>query len=200
MSVFEIQSAAQVGEAVEATLKEHLPETLELPTVKEYLGDRAAVFRDVREWQQLPSLEAIATAQLPAVAIVSPGLVREPTLKRSADAYETTWRVAIGIYDRDKSPSHNATQARVRDWVTLARITLLRHPTLGGVARRVVWAGEEYDLLPDRTKARTIGAGALAVDVTIDVPDPMGFVGFGATGVVASVNPTVTIDPVNPTP
>lgn len=194
MSDFGIQTAAQVGDAVEATLKDHLRETLELDVVKAYLGDRAATFRDIREWQQLPSLEAIATAQLPAAAVVSPGLVREPIRKRSGDAYETTWRVAVGIYDRDKSPRHNDTQAKVRDWVAFLRMTLLRNPTLGGVARRVVWAGEEYDLLPDRNKARTIGAGALAVDVTVDVPDPMG---LGVFPVATTAAPDLTV---NPTP
>lgn len=194
MTDFGIQSAAQVGAAVEATLRDGLPQTLELATVKAYLGDRAATFRDVREWQQLPTIEAIASAQYPAVAIVSPGLVREPTRKRSGDAYETTWRVAVGIYDREKSPDHNATQDKVRDWVALLRITLLRTPTLGGVSRRVTWAGEEYDLLPDRNKARTIGAGALAVDVTVDVPDPLG---LGAFPSVTSTAPDLTV---NPTP
>lgn len=192
MTDFGIQSAAQVGDAVEAILRQELPKTFELAGVKAYLGDRAATFRDVREWQQLPEVQAIASAQLPAVAIVSPGLVSPPARKRSSDVYETTWRVAVGIYDREKSSDHTATQNKVRDWVSLLRITLLRNPTLGGVARRVAWAGEEYDLLPDRKNARTIGAGALAVDVTVDVNDPLG---FGIFPTVTTLAPTV-----NPTP
>jgi hypothetical protein len=169
-----VQSAAQICRAVEDTLKKALPMVLEIPEVKAYLGERAKAFRDVREWQQLPTIEAIASAQYPAVAIVSPGLVEEPVYSRADDAWKTKWRVAVGIYDRSRNSDHGETQDRIRDWVAFIRTALLRNPTLGGVVRGVSWAGEEYDLLPDRNKARTIGAGALAVDIRVDVPNTLG--------------------------
>jgi hypothetical protein len=168
-----IQSADQLCRAVEGTLRVALPAVLEVPEVKAYLGDRARAFRDVREWQQLPTIEAIASAQYPAVAIVSPGLTEPPTYSRADGLWKTTWRVAVGIYDKSRDSKHAETQARIRDWVAFLRIGLLRNPTLGGVVRSTTWVGEEYDLLPDRNRARTIGAGALAVDIKADVPDTL---------------------------
>lgn len=190
---FGVQSVDQICQAVEHTLQSVLPQVLELPEVKTYLGERAKIFRDVQDWQQLPTIEAIASAKYPAVAIVSPGLVEPPTYNRSSDVYKTTWRVAVGIYDRSRTSDHSATQAMIRDWVAFIRTALLRNPTLGGVVRSVQWAGEEYDLLPDRNKARTIGAGALAVDIMADVPNTLG---LGLPAVIT----TSTDLTVNPTP
>lgn len=176
MSDLGVQSADQVLVALEGTLKQALPMVLQLPEVKAYLGADAVAYRPITTWQQLPTIAAIATADYPAVAITSPGLVEPPVYKASRDCWETWWRAAIGIYDRAgvDDDGHRATQALVRNWIAFLRTAALRNPTLGGVSRAIHWAGEDYDLLPDRSMARTIGAGALALDIKVDVPNTLG--------------------------
>ena len=171
-----IQSVDQVLVALEQTLKTALPQVLDLDQVKAYLGDRATEFVAITTWQQVPTIEAIATADYPAVAITSPGLSAPPIYKRSTDTWETTWRAAVGIYDRTgvDDGGQSVTQARVRDWIAFIRTAAIRNPTLGGTVRGLQWVGEEYDLLPDRDKARTIGAGALALDIRVDVRNTLG--------------------------
>ena len=173
---FGVQSVDQVLVALQQTLEQAVPQVLELDQVKAYLGQRAAGFQKITTWQQVPTLEAIATADYPAVAMTSPGLVEPPAYKRSSYTWETTWRAAVGLYDRVgvDDGGQSATQQRVRDWIMILRTAALRNPTLAGTARWIRWAGEEYDLLPDRNKARTIGAGALALDIRVDVPDTLG--------------------------
>lgn len=171
-----VQSVDQILVALEQVLKSAVPQVLDLPGTKAYLGERAKDFADITTWQQVPTLEAIASADYPAVAITSPGLVEPPIYKRSTDLWETTWRASIGIYDRTgiDDGGQSATQQRVRDWIMILRTAALRNNTLAGIARGLWWAGEEYDLLPDRNKARTIGAGALALDVRVDVRNTLG--------------------------
>jgi hypothetical protein len=171
-----IQSADQVLVALEGTLRQALPQVLDLPEVKAYLGEAAVNYRPITTWQQLPTIQAIATADYPAVAITSPGLVQAPTYSRSSDSWETWWRAAVGIYDRAgvDDDGHRETQALVRNWIAFLRTAALRNQTLGGAARAVVWSGEDYDLLPDRNNARTIGAGALALDIKVQVPNTLG--------------------------
>ncbi|HXH77314.1 hypothetical protein [Nocardioides sp.] len=187
--MIEIGSADELCKAAETTLRAALPMVLNLPEVKGYLGARAPEFEAIKEWHQLPTLEAISSAKFPAVVITTPGLVGPPVYQRSKQSWETTWRLAIGIYDR--AGDHAATSARVRDWIAFIRTALLRNVTLGGVAKGITWAGEEYDLLPDRKHARTIGAGALAIDVRVDVPDTLGL------GLPAATKTTTTLT-VNP--
>lgn len=176
MSELGIQSADQVLVALEETLRTTLPQVLELPEVKAYLGTTAADYRPITTWEQLPTLAAIATADYPAVAITSPGLVQPPAYQRSKDSWETWWRAEVGIFDRAgfDDDGHRITQAMVRNWIAWLRTAALRQQTLGGAARAVVWAGEEYDLLPDREQARTIGAGVLALNIKVDVPNTLG--------------------------
>lgn len=176
MSDLGIQSADQVLVALEETLRATLPLVLELPEVKAHLGSSAADYREITTWQQLPTLQAIATADYPAVAIMSPGLVGPPEYQRSRDCWTAWWRAEVGIFDRHgvDDAGHSATQRLVRNWVAWLRTAALRQQTLGGAARAVVWAGEEYDLLPDREQARTIGAGTLMLNIKADVPDTLG--------------------------
>lgn len=159
-------SANDLCAAVEAVLREHLP-------------DLAASrgLDPVRTWQQLPTLDALTAANLPGIAVTSPGLSTTPT--RRATRYDATWRIVVGCFVR--ATDHATTAAATRDWAAVIRQVMLQHPTLGGVATGVEWAGEEYAERPERSSARTLGGCAVALDVTarnvIDaepyvVPDP----------------------------
>lgn len=137
--------------AAEAMLRAHLP------VLAESLG-----LKPIQEWQQVPTPEALSTADTPALAIACPGLATPPT-KRST-GYDAPWRLVVGVYDRGED--HTDTQARTRKWAAAVRQVLVQHPTLGGVAAGVRWVGEEYAERPERSSARTLGGCAVAVDVT----------------------------------
>lgn len=181
-------TAQDVCDAVETVLRAHLPDLATrtgLPTVK--------------EWNQLPTLEALTTAKVPALAVTSPGLAGPPT--RRSTGWEADWRVVVGVYDRDKS--HAATAARTRRWAAVVRQVVLQHPGLGGVAVGTVWVGEEYAERPERSAARTLGGCAVAFDVTVrDVLDNEPYIapdpsdpGGGDRPTVTSTRRTVTVRP-----
>lgn len=194
-----ILSVDQLCAAAETTLKAAMPDIVATPAFQELLGENAEKYYDpalIQTWQQLPTIEAIATAKLPAVAITSPGLVDEPVYSRSSRLYEVKWRLAIGIYDRDKSTDHSATQARVRNWVAILRTALQSQPTLGGVATGLTWTGEEYSLLPNRNQARTAAAGAVSIDVKAQVPHHTNLGSISGTGgpLVLTTHPTLSVE------
>ena len=136
---------------VEAVLREHLPALAEL-----------ADLRPVVEWQQVPTEEALTAANVPAVAITSPGLTEPPT--RDIRGVNATWRIGVGIIDR--GADYQDTARRTRTWAALVRTVLLQH-LAGDLVREVAWVGEEYALRPESTSARTLGAAAVALDVSV---------------------------------
>lgn len=155
-----VVTAHQVMLAVEAVLRERLPA----------LAIRAGL-EPVATWQQVPTIDALTSASVPALAITSPGITEAP--KRRAGVYEATWRVAIGIYDRGRD--HEATAGRVRTWAAIVRAALTGS-RLGGIAAETTWVGEDYASLPGRDHARTIAGAAVAFDVRVPAalgaPDP----------------------------
>ena len=155
-----IVSADQLCVALEDTLKAHLVTTMTaLGFVEGY--------DQIKTWQQVPTLAALTTAQLPGVAIASPGLVTPPSYSASKGTYTATWRLAVGIYVRGRD--HADTQARTRNWCAGIRLAVLGHKTLGGVASRATWVGEEYADRPGRETARTLAGGVVALNVTADL-------------------------------
>lgn len=183
-----IISVDELCQAAESTLKDLLPQVLQIPAMADLIREPSAPYV-VKTWQQLPVVEAIATADLPGVAITSAGLVEEPTYSRANQAWDTTWRIAVGIYDR--GVDHEDTQARVRNWAALIRTSLQLAPTLGGVAQGLTWSGEQYALLPNRNQARTAAAGAVAFDVKASVRKLT--LGPGIPS-VTSVHPTLSVE------
>lgn len=179
--------------AAESTLRTHLP------AVIAQLGwDPAAVaeleaaarftpFVAPKAWAQVPTLEALTTANFPAGAVTSPGLVDVPVRTgRWGTGHNATWRISVGIYDR--GGSYDETATRVRKWAGLVRATLLNNPTLGGVASSLMWRGEEYRQITVQRAARTLGGCAVAFDVTsenvVDLTDDPS---------VTSASPTVLV-------
>lgn len=183
-----IISADQLCTATESTLRTALPQVLELDSVVEYLGDQADSYWPIKTWQQLPTIEALTGADLPGIAITSPGLVDPPRYLRSKNLWEATFRVAVGVYERGRD--HADTQARVRNYCGFIRAALQRNQTLGGVARSVDWRGEEYALRGNREAARTLAAGAVAFDVAAEVDNTL-VLGLRP---VTSTNATVSVE------
>ncbi|HTW17080.1 MAG TPA: hypothetical protein VMF51_18260 [Nocardioides sp.] len=152
-----IISADDLCQAAEEILTEQLPELITL------LG--VTGFKPVTTWQQVPAIEALTSANFPVGAITSPGLVDRPSKSRGK-GWTATWRLAVGIYDR--GTDHRDTAARSRKWASYVRTVLLQNRTLGGVAKTVTWAGEEYAQLPQKTAARTLGGCAVAFDIEVE--------------------------------
>lgn len=177
--------ADQLCRATEAVLSAQVPALLTL-LVRTDLGR-------IRTWQQLPTIEALSSAQFPAAAITSPGLSGTPIYSRSSNSWTATWRIAVGVYARGKD--HAETAAHVRDWCAVFRTVLLMNKRLGGVAKSLTWVGEEYARIPRKEQARTFGAGAVAVDVTVDNVADFDGLGNQQRPLVLSTHPTLTVQP-----
>lgn len=182
-SDFRVISADDVCTAAETVLRTGLPVLVGLLELDD------AAFPVITEWQQLPTTEALTSANLPAAAVSSPGLTGTP--RRNGDgSWDTVWRVDVGIFAR--GADHSETQERVRTWCALIRTVLLANPSLGGLGQTLSWAGERYALFPQRNTARTFGGGAVSVDVAVDnVAD----LGLSRGPVVLSTHPSLTIQP-----
>jgi hypothetical protein len=161
-----IASASEIVDALETTLSQHLAETITA------LGWDTSKYGPVETWQQLPTLPALSAARFPAGAISTPNTQGAPVWSQADRAHRTTWRVAVGIYDRGRD--HDDTARRIRNWCAAVRLTVRAHRTLGGVALSTTWAGERYELMPNRDQARTFAGGAVAFDVTALVTDTLG--------------------------
>jgi hypothetical protein len=161
-----IASVDELCVGVENALRAHLV------GVMDDLGFTDPIYDVVKTWQQLPTTTALVAASLPGVAVSAAGLVDAPVYSRSSGTWTTTWRIAVGIYERGKN--HADTQARVRNWCAGIRTTLVLHKSLGGLASALSWSGEEYALVPDREQARTIAAAAVAFDVTATISATVG--------------------------
>lgn len=165
-----IVSADELLVALETTLRDHLPATVAALVAQH--GWVADDFPTILEWQQLPTLEALSTADTPAMAVTSPGLVGEPAYSRADGGYRATWALSAGIYDRGEDHAH--VQAKIRRWCAAVRLTVRAHRTLGGVATGSTWIGDRYGLKPNRDQARTLGMGAVAFNVSALVIDTLG--------------------------
>lgn len=171
-------SADELCLAMENTLRDHLPTTL---TQLEW--DHLPA---IREWQQLPSLDALASAAFPAIAVSPSGVTGAPAYSQAEQAYRTTYRIAVGVWDR--GANHAETQKRARDWCAAIRLTVRAHRSLGGVALGSVWAGDRFQLTPNRDQARTFAGGAVAFDVSAFVIDTLGAAPLVATTPTPSVS------------
>lgn len=146
----------------------------------------------IATWEQVPTLRALSTAVVPAGLITSPGLVEAP-LRRGDGSHDATWRVMVGIWDRDAT--YRLTASRARRWAAAVRTTMLAHQSLDGVASGLRWVSEEYDEFPNQGAARTLGGCAVAFDVDAkNVVDLSTFDGSASGGPpVTSTPSTVSI-------
>lgn len=176
-----IRSADELCAAIETVLVDHLDDTM-----NELGWTNEAGYESMRSWRQLPSLDALTAAQLPAGAVIAPDVVGEPVYEASTGLWRTTWRIPVVAYGRGSD--HSDTQARIRNRVAAIRTTLLAHKSLGGLASAMRWTGENHNLIPARDSARSIAAGGISVDVTADVD-----MSLGTLPVVETTFPTVTV-------
>lgn len=186
-------TADDVCFAAETTLRENLASvitTLGLDVAPTPPARPGKAFTPPGNWDQVPTLEALSSANFPAGAITSPGLTGPPVRRgRWGTGYDVTWRLAVGIYDRGRT--YNETASRNRTWAALVRATMLQHPTLGGLVSSLTWVGEEYRQIPGRAAAKTLGGCAVAFDVIVE-----NVVDLSADPTVSSAaQPDLTVQP-----
>jgi hypothetical protein len=151
-----------ICEAVEQILTDQLSAAL---AAQGAMREAPTALDLVLHWHQLPSRQALHTAELPAGAITSPGLVGVP-IRDELGHYRATWSVAVAVYAR--GVDHNDTTQRMRAYAAAVRDVLIANPSLGGVAIGVRWTHEEYALLDPRA-SRT--EGGCMVEIEVDVQD-----------------------------
>ncbi|BBH17500.1 hypothetical protein Back2_17870 [Nocardioides baekrokdamisoli] len=157
-----IRSVDELCTAAETILKTYL-----VNTMTGFGYTTGAGYKPIKTWQQVPTVTALSTADLPGIAIVASDTVGDPIYQAVTDTWLTTWRISTGLYVR--GGTHDETQARVRNYIAAIRATYLTHKSLGGYCRPIQWKGEGYNLLPARNEARTIAAGACTFDATVEV-------------------------------
>lgn len=169
--------------------------TAALPTVLEALGldepdGGRAAFTPPANWTQVPTLEALQAAVMPAGAVTTTGITGTP--RRSSTGTDATWRIRVGMFDRGRD--YNETANRIRTWAAIIRAVITMNPTLGGVASGSRWVGETYRQLPQVGVARTLGGCSVEFDV--DARNVMDLSELdGVVPVVNSTHPHVTVRP-----
>lgn len=156
-------SVAQVCDAAEEILRAHLPDVVD--AAGRGPGTRDALGR-VKRWDQVPTLAALMAANpasFPTGGVTTPGLAGPP-VRQGAGAYDATWRIEVGVFDR--ASTWTTTARLLRDWAAVLRQTLCAHPTLGGIAEQTAWVGEDYRQIADRS-SRTLGGCSVRFDVLV---------------------------------
>lgn len=111
---------------------------------------------DIDHWPEL---------QLPAVVIVSPGIVERPT-KDGAGRYTAVFGLAIGVVVNARDQAAANLNAKLYGACVVAM--LLHHPSLGGFASALDWVDLSYDDVP--ADYLSVGAYA-AAGFEVTVPD-----------------------------
>lgn len=116
-------------------------------------------------WKVLPTRDAMAADQLPALFVTSPGAAPQAEQDGDGDV-SGTWRMQVFVIARGQTFEDVARDVAI--YTLAVRLAAVQHPTLSGMARQTEWAGETYDVL-DPTAGRTLGGGRVDLDVTVDI-------------------------------
>lgn len=137
------------GDMVEDATIAHLQNWL--PT---YLGELERVTgREPLSVQMPRSYSTVARfshrpqEQLPAVIVVSPGIVGTP--ERRGDGSVSAWfRIEIGVLSAGRAGVVEDGGRLAKLYGAAVRVLMLQHPALGGIASATTLSGESYDVLP----------------------------------------------------
>lgn len=170
--------AGEVCNLVELALRRRLPSTL---AAANRLGG-VPILRDIgaagepeydwinldaiEAYGQVPDPDALDKAALPAIAVSSTGTAGEA--RRDEENYlSITWVVLATVYAR--GGDYDETAAVVRGYTKVVRDTLLWYPSLDEqTSIRAASIDEQYGRMGSPGQARTIGGGAVLVEVDVD--------------------------------
>lgn len=154
MSIFgPIISSDQVEDAIRNTLRDWFPTYL-----REYelqAGIPANSLPEPRAYIVTNDVEKEPEDQMPAILVVSPGLVEEP-MPDGEGLYRAPFGVAVAVFT--SASDRESTEDLVRQYVAMARAIMLHKQTYGGIGDGTRWVDESYAELTFDDE-RTIGAG-----------------------------------------
>jgi hypothetical protein len=154
-----------IEQAARATLEAWLPSHLAHQERRKGLPARTIPLP--RSWPTVDEFDPEPHEQLPSIVLVSPGTVGEPE-RRQGGRIRATWRLEIvfAVAARDER------QARMIRSVYAAAIRSALEqgdPTLGGVAERTRWAGDEHAI--GRSQGDRSPRALVEVDFQVTVND-----------------------------
>jgi hypothetical protein len=109
----------------------------------------------IRAWTTSPDFEKWPEDQLPAVLLISPGLV-DPPLADGQGFYRVRFSMGLAAIVSTSQMDETAVLAKL--YCATLRTCLLQHQSLEGFAAGVEWIDENYDDLPS-IDDRSLGAG-----------------------------------------
>lgn len=127
-------------------------------------GVVAGSYARPRSYTASNEFERFDEAQLPAIVVVSPGLVGTP-VRQALGVYRTTWALGVGVVCSGND------EADVREMVNLytvaIRTLLIQRPSLGQFAAGLNYEDEKYDEISSE-KRRSLQAGYVVCSVEVD--------------------------------
>lgn len=156
-------TADDVLQALEQTLRDHLPTTLQRLTVAKQVA-----LAPPASYEQVADPAVLTPAQTPTVSLSSPGIEGDP--RHVGDGiYQATWVCIVELYVRsDTVASYRAVARTVRVYAAAIRETVMQHASLGGLASAVEWVAEDYAGVANLDDSRTLGGGFVQFNVTVD--------------------------------
>lgn len=155
-------SAHTVREGLKTHLQAWLPSTL--ATACRLHGLEPDALPLPKTWKVLATRDAMVADQLPALFVTSPGAAPDAEQDGDGDV-GATWRLQTFIIVREQDFETVARDVAI--YALAVRLAAVQHPTLGGIAIGVDWAGETYDVI-DPTAGRTLGGGRVDLDVQVE--------------------------------
>lgn len=154
-----------------------------------------------RSFVLAPDEDRFVEDQLPSCLIVVPDIV---SIHQGRGEYRATWDVRLGAVvsgqNRDNTLELTMLYTLALRMIALQKSSLKGHPDEGRPAFAVGldWIGERYDLLDFDEGRRTLGGGAVLLNVTVDSVVASGVMAGPST---PSADPTIdpgpaaTVDP-----
>lgn len=154
-----VVTADEVCQAVQATLEAWMPTAL---------AAFAAALDEPEldaphDYEQVPTVDALTSADLPSVGILTPGLAAPPVRDEDGNL-QCTWRVNVVAFIR--GDDYAVTQHNTRLYAAAIATILTQQHTLLGFAAGTRLVAEDYE--PITAGARTLGGALVSVDVTVD--------------------------------
>jgi len=150
-----------------------------LAEIERQHGYEAGAISRVKGWAIGASFDKWPEDQLPAVLVISPGIV-PPPMKEGSGSYRARWRVDVGVICSANTQEKSHEQAML--FVAAHKAIVVQRPSLEGRAAGAVWLDESYDALDyDDTRSLYGATVSFAIDVEnvlttlagpIDVDDP----------------------------
>lgn len=157
-------SVNSLENATENALKKWFPTYLR--EFEKQNGMTKGFFPTPKNYKTRNSLDADAGELLPAIYIVSPGIIGEP-VKRGMGKYCASWRLGIGIGDAAKT--ERKADTLVKGYCAVAREIILENSGFQGLGVTTIeWTDETYVDLPIPNQLQQYKAGSLFFVVNVD--------------------------------